>query len=467
MRGDRRWLSVVVLVSLGLRLATAIALGDRVEILPGIFDQISYHTLALRLLGGYGFTFDQLWWPITPAGSPTAHWSYLYTVWLAAVYGFFGLHPIAVRVIQALLAGTLMPYLTYRIARRVLPAPASPEQPHWAALAAAAWSAAYGYFIYYTAAIMTEAFFMTALLWSLDCALRLADHALAPGTNEAASRPANRWTWLELGLALAVTAYLRQVFSIFVPVLLAWLGAVELAGSAGSLRDRLRATWRRVAEGTLLAGGLLALLIAPTTLFNYHQFNRFELLNTNAGYAFFWANHPIYGDHFVAILPNDMPYTDLIPTDLRALNINEAELDSALMQRGIGFVLADPARYVRLSFSRIPVYFMFWPSSDSGPLSNLTRVASFGLALPFMLTGLGLWISDWIRPGRQVSAWRSSLLVLFIVVYSSIHILSWALTRYRLPVDAVGLIFASRAVVGAGRRVLRGGRSNATSLMAG
>ena len=89
------------------------------------------------------------------------------------------------------------------------------------------------------------------------------------------------------------------------------------------------------------------MLIAPATLFNYRQFGRFVLLNTNAGYAFFWANHPIYGDHFVGILPNNEPYTDLIPAELVPLGTNEAALESALFQRGVGFILADPARYVR------------------------------------------------------------------------------------------------------------------------
>ena len=82
-----------------------------------------------------------------------------------------------------------------------------------------------------------------------------------------------------------------------------------------------------------------------------------------------------------------------------------------------------------------------------------TRVGSFGLALPFMLAGLGLWAADWLSPKQQAEAWRASLLVVFIVAFSLIHLLSWALNRYRLPVDAVGLLFAGRAVIALGRRI--------------
>jgi hypothetical protein len=39
------------------------------------------------------------------------------------------------------------------------------------------------------------------------------------------------------------------------------------------------------------------------------------------------------------------------------------------------------------------------------------------------------------------------LLLLFAGVYTAIHLLSWALVRYRLPVDAVFIIFSSAGLV--------------------
>jgi len=66
------------------------------------------------------------------------------------------------------------------------------------------------------------------------------------------------------------------------------------------------------------------------------------------------------------------------------------------MKLGIQFVLDDPVRYVLLSTSRLKDFFLFWPQSQSGLLSNLSRVGSFGIFLPFMVYGLvlALW------PGR-------------------------------------------------------------------
>ena len=127
-------------------------------------------------------------------------------------------------------------------------------------------------------------------------------------------------------------------------------------------------------------------MILPWTIRNYRVFHTTVLLNTNSGYVFFWANHPIYGTQFVGILPGGgTEYGDLLPKEL--LPLNEAEMDKALFGRGLGFVLDDPGRYALLSLSRTREYFKFWPSADSSTISNISRVGSFGLFLPLMLYG--------------------------------------------------------------------------------
>lgn len=399
-------------------------MGNSVNVLPGIFDQLSYDTLASRLLGGYGFTFSTIWWPITNAGSSTAHWSYLYTFYLTGVYWLFGPYPIIARLIQAILTGFLTPWLTYRITCRVFSSVEADASPR-IGLVAAAWVAVYPYFLYYSAALMTESFFIVGVLWIMDCVQRISDM-------RESERPVI-WGGVELGLAIGITALLRQLLLLIVPFLLLYIWWAK------KQYHQIKACRSAMAYGAISII-TFSVIIAPFTIFNYKQFNRFVLLNTNAGYAFFWANHPIYGDRFLPILPEEMgSYQDLIPNELRSLD--EAALDQALLKRGIDFVLADPVRYVRLSLSRIPAYFMFWPSRNSGLTSNLSRVLSFGLALPFMLLGTALWIRDVAK--KILDPVPGALLLLFALVFSAIHLLSWALIRYRLPVDAVMLVFAA------------------------
>jgi hypothetical protein len=184
------------------------------------------------------------------------------------------------------------------------------------------------------------------------------------------------------------------------------------------------------------------LMILPFTLRNYAVYGQFLLLNSNAGYAMFSAQHPMHGTIFQEFTAAP------VPADLNGLN--EAQLDRVLMQRGIGFVLADPGRYLLLSMSRIPDYFEFWPTSDTTLLNNLGRVGSIGVLLPVLLAGIVIAVRS-AGPKAQ-GGWRNfsttplAMTLLFMLVYSLLHIFTWAMPRYRLPVDAVGIAFAALAL---------------------
>jgi 4-amino-4-deoxy-L-arabinose transferase-like glycosyltransferase len=419
-------LTAIIVAAVVLRVASALWQGSMVESLPGVEDQLSYDMLARQLLAGNGFTFPVNWWPVTQAGEPTAHWSFLYTLYLTAVYGMFGPQPLIARLLQAVIAGVVLPWLTWRVSRRVF--------GDRVGLVAAAISAVYVYFFYYAGALMTETFYIVSILWTMDCAMRIA----------AAGRAGlKRWLpWLELGLAMGVAILLRQLFMVVVPVVLFWLWWLAFRNDRRLVGSR--AMLVRLA-GTI---AIVAMLILPWTVRNYLAFGRLVPLNTNSGYAFFWGNHPIHEASFISILPVTGPsYGDLIPDELRGLD--EAALDQALLRRGLAFVAQDPVRYALLSLSRIKDYFMFWPSPDSGAVSNVARVASFGLLLPFMIIGL-LTARSALRTGPRAApaSWLTpaaglALLIAFVAVYTAIHLLSWALIRYRLPVDAVLIIFAA------------------------
>lgn len=401
----------ILILSVVLRVAAAVYFGNVVTDLPGTFDQLSYHTLATRLVEGHGFTFADRWWPVTPANTPTAHWSYLYTLFVAGMYKVVGINPLVVRVLQAVVVGLLQPWLVYKIGRILF--------NHTVGLFAALLTAVYIYFFYYAATLMTEPFYITAILGILYLLIL---------TSQAAPHELRRLT-IMLGVLVGCTVLLRQLFLLVVPFLFLWMMWS---------RWRQRGDWGiSVTAGAAL---ITILMIVPFTIFNYGQFGRFVLLNTNAGFAFFWGNHPIYGTQFHSILPPELgTYQELIPAELWELS--EAELENELLGRGLGFIAAEPDRYLRLSMSRIAPYFKFWPSADSSLISNISRTLSFGILLPFMLVGLGLTRRTW----RQLSS-PTMLLLIFALLYSLIHIFTWTLIRYRLPVDAVLLIFAGHAI---------------------
>jgi hypothetical protein len=419
-------LLIIVCLAVVLRLISAAYQGNTVTDLPGIYDQISYDGLAQRVADGFGFSFAEGHWPATGAGEPTAHWSYLYTLYLAAIYKLIGPYPVLARLLQAGIAGIFQTILIWRIGTRLF----NPL----VGLIAAALNAIYIYFIYYAGALVTETFYITSILWTFDSAFRITAVNGDPGQGSP-----RRIEWLELGLASGVTLLLRQVFLPFLPFLFLWIWWNLPEVSETQWKRRLR--WSTL-KGLFLAGVVVGLLILPFTIRNYRAFGTFVLLNTNAGFAFFWGNHPIHGTSFMSVLPGGgTSYLDLIPPEL--LSLNEAELDRALLERGIAFVVEDPGRYFLLSISRLYDFFEFWPTSESGFVSNLSRVGSFGIALPFIV--YGCWMEANQAWKVQSAGLRSAIILLagFIVIYTLIHLASWTLIRYRLPVDAVLLIFAA------------------------
>lgn len=415
-----------------LRVIAAFYLGNIVEPQAGTYDQVSYHTLANRLLGGYGFTFDTFWWPATFPGTQTAHWSYLYTFFLAAVYALFGPAPLIARIIQAVIVGILHPYLTYKLGKTLF--------GETVGLASAAITAIYAYFIYYSAALMTEPFYICAILASLLLAIQLGKPKIrqSPGASKS-----EFGTWLLLGVFLGVTVLLRQLFLLIAPVIILWV---------------LYARWRNQQpngiRGAILSLAVIAATIVPFTLFNAARFDRFVLLNTNAGFAFFWGNHPIHGTNFYAIIPREVAnYLALIPSEYLEARMSEAELDQVLLRDGIQFVLDDPLRYILLSINRTKDYFVFLPTSDTDLLGNASRLLSFTIFLPFMIYGIVLALMN-RHYGEKITLHSPVVLLLaYCMLYTVMHLMTWTLIRYRLPVDAILIIFAGLGIIDLANRI--------------
>ena len=395
---NKQLLAWILILAVLIRIPVAVLMGDQITVLPGIQDQVSYDALARSLLDGRGYSFTENWYPFTPANTPTAHWSFLYPLYLAGVYAVTGYHPLAARLLQATVGGALLCFLVYRIGRRV----ANEET----GLVGATLVAVYGYFIYYNAALMTETFFIVLILLTLHLGLELKEN------------PTSLHWWVGLGLALGLAGLLRQTVLLFVPFLLFWLFL--------ELRSRDIHWWH-----FSIPVIVVFLLIVPWTLRNYLVYREFLLLNSNAGYALFASNNPKLGTDWrndIVVVP--------VPEELKGQN--EAQLDRALAQRAIEFIRADPERYLWLTLDKTLEFFWFWPSPDSSQISNLNRILSFGLYLPFMLFGFSL----------SISRWRSFVvLYLFIFIHTAIHLLSWPAARYRLSVDAVSMVFAGLAVL--------------------
>ena len=215
----------------------------------------------------------------------------------------------------------------------------------------------------------------------------------------------------------------------------------------------------KIIKGFSISIVILIIGIVPWTIRNYRVFHQFVLLNTNAGYVLYWANHPVFGTNFTNELPEGVTWGSLIPPEL--IGMDEASLEKELMRRAIQTIVDDPGRYLLLSLSRLKEQFKFWPTMKSTWISEISRIGSFGLFLPFMCYGTWLVI---FRPRRynlldgpygndkssQIAAWLKTPVALWLgyfIIYTLMHLATWAAIRYRLATDGVMIIFAAVGIV--------------------
>ena len=181
---EKKWLLLILGVGALLRVGMALYLGNRVVPTPAAYDQIFYHDLALNLLAGKGFVFTRPPWPFIQPGALTAYYSFLYPSLLAAIYFVFGPNALAARIAQALIC-SLLPWLMYRLVHRLLEqSPAWGQRAGAVALVAAAITAGYAYFVYYSAVLMTEGLYLLTVVLSLSATLELADRPWSWGGSD-------------------------------------------------------------------------------------------------------------------------------------------------------------------------------------------------------------------------------------------------------------------------------------------
>lgn len=394
----RRYALLLILGSaLVARVAATLFLGNSVSGLSGAHDEITYSMLGQRFAAGYGMTFPTDWYPWIRANTPQSYFSYTMSLFLAAIYGGFGYSPLIARLIVGLLS-LLIVWLTYLIARRLF--------TERIALLASAIAAGYPYLIFYGVTLVTETPFTLALLLALYWALQIQTEScfrIVP--------------WLCLSGSLALMVLLRMAAIFFVPFLLLWLW--------------LTMQQPRRPHHFYLPLLVLVVAIAPLTLRNYWLWGQFNLSEAQFGHVFWNGNHPDqqWDFHPYRVFP--------IPPEVLTSG-NDIVITHQLLQLGVQHVISEPLRFLFVTLARLRELFTFWPTADSGRLANLLRLCSFGWLAPLAAVGV---IANLPR-------WRAlAPLYLFLLLHTGIYAVTWAMIRYRMPMEPFLIIFGAYTLV--------------------
>jgi tetratricopeptide (TPR) repeat protein len=415
--------ALVFLLALALRLAYLAEARDSVFFRALGLDAKYYDDEALRILSG------------TLPAEPF-FMGPLYAYFLAFVYRIAGHSYDAVRVLQALMGAA-----TALAAARIGTLLAG----RTAGLLAGLLVAIYPPLVFYSGSILYPSL---AALLDTGVVLFLLEHERTRRGRDLAIA----------GILLGASAVGQATVLAVAPGVVAWLWLLE--------RRDLRRTARRAAP--FLVG--LALPIAPITARNVLVGGEPVLLTTNGGLNFYIGNGPEATGGYVKPKGLDV-YEDPSGRGLLSRRAGRAltarETDRAWMDAGVAHVREDPARFAALLVRKFVFY---WGAAEIPQIENFefqkseSRVVSVVDALPLgfgvlgPLAGVGAIALAAEARRRRALARRLAPPILFVALYSATIIVFFVISRYRLPVVPLLLVFAGAALArgGAAARALAG-----------
>jgi Flp pilus assembly protein TadD len=260
------------------------------------------------------------------------------------------------------------------------------------------------------------------------------------GRTRAVSRPAR---WLPVGATLGLLMLTRENALVFVFLLAAWL-MLPLEGTP----------WRRrLASAALFAGGL-ALVLLPVALRNTVVGGEFRLTAAQFGPTLYMGNHPGADGTYIP-LRWGRGSAAFEAVDARELaeaatgrRLRSGEVSAYWTGQALAYIRAAPGDWLRLMLRK---WLLVWNVTEIGDtideytyaewsvlLRALHRVVHFGIVAPLAILGICL-----VWPDRR----RNGLLLAMVAVYTASVALFVVMSRYRLPLVPILLLFVAAGLL--------------------
>lgn len=404
-------LLVILGVGLIVRIVILMLYGNQ----PMRHDERDYNTLAVNLVEHHEFA-------LTP-GVPTSLRPPLYPVLVAGIYELFGTENWhAVRIVQA-----LMSLITVCIVFRLGSSAYSRE----VGLLAAGVMCFYPSLLWYNNLLLTE----VLCIFLLSAALLAISRAL---------QDSSLWPWAGVGVLIGLTALTRSVFWLFPLVLAAYLIAV------GPWR-----IGRRIASAVAMLTAF-CLVLAPWSVRNSALQQTFVAVDVMAGRNLMMGNYeytPTYRAWDAISNAGETSWNQvLFSKSLVPPGTTQGQLDKIAMRYGINYMFIHPLE----TCQRMLVKFVnFWQldrevvkGSMEGDFGSFARLAWLPMALSiaacYIATVLLATFGILLSPPAN---WRLHVVfVLLITLVCGLHTITFAHSRYHLPLIPVLSVYAGAAV---------------------
>jgi 4-amino-4-deoxy-L-arabinose transferase-like glycosyltransferase len=247
--------------------------------------------------------------------------------------------------------------------------------------------------------------------------------------------------WLWLGFVIGLLTNLRGNFFLFIPFLFLWARFAERREEQSLLANTLR-------RSILLAVGIVLALL-PTIVHNYIASGEFIATTSQGGANFYIGNHQFADGTMV--MPYFVRAGPLWEADHFAAEaekrtghqMSPSETSRYWFKEGISFLINNPAAGAKLMMRKLQFLASDYEIPDNYSFRYMRRFIMHVLWIPFVSFGLllglaivGMWL-----------AWKENFfsrpLVLFAAVYSLSLLMFYVVSRYRVPLVPVVVLFAA------------------------
>jgi 4-amino-4-deoxy-L-arabinose transferase-like glycosyltransferase len=290
---------------------------------------------------------------------------------------------------------TVMIWLVYQLANLVF-------SDRRIALLAAAFTAIYPFFIFYSIVGLSETLFMTLLLAAYVCWYRNMHVA---------------------GATFSILAILtRPILDPLAPILVFCFALVIQRLSIGAAIKKV-----------IVYAAMYCILMTPWWLHNYEAYGEFVRLNLGGGMALYSANNP--SNHTGGL---DVTLKESAPFDHIT---NPVARDKAFQRAAIANIENDPKGFLIQVLKRFERFWYPWPYAEQ--YSSLKyKIISLCSFVPILLLALVFLFLYGYSNFRRIAP-----LLLFGAYLTAIHMLFPGSLRYRLPLEPFLIIFAAAGMI--------------------
>jgi 4-amino-4-deoxy-L-arabinose transferase-like glycosyltransferase len=400
----RSWRVGALLFALacGLRFAYVALIADEPAVRYPVLDAHAYHGWALAILAG-----DWL-------GDRVYYQDPLYPFFLAGLYRLLGPGSLGVLLAQAVLDAVSV-VLLFATARRLF--------PPGAALLAGLLASGYAVYVYYAGLLLKAPLLVFLFTLSLLLLVRAAQRG----------RPRD---WLAFGLVFGLAALTRGNALLFLPALAFWLAL-----------ERARPPAQRLLAIAAALGGVLAVLL-PVAARNWLVSGDLVLLNSQAGQNFYIGNFrgndtgAYRAPPFLRATP-EHEEEDFARVAIAAVGreLPPSAISRYWLARGLEEITADPGHFARNLARKVAVLVNHVEVPDNYSFAFFAEEVVPVLAWPWPSWGALLPLAccgAWFARGRR----EARLLLLFGACYAAGILIFFNLSRLRLPLVPLVLLFA-------------------------